>query len=514
MFKGKMLSVAVKAAAVALAASVFVSCGEKSPDELFRASAKNAFITPVKNAVSSSCASLKGLKFDDVSSESEMKIELGSAGKSLLSLLEVEDELGFSLDWISSLNMKFGGNISKDSVGYNFKAGLNDVDVFSVDLIVDRKNPKLYFTVPELISKYISIEGDGVENYVQQLDFVYDQFAKILSAFAKDDELNGLLDELADSILNPVTGVVKSDRKLTAGSGDEEVSADYYALDFTLSEETSGKIVESVKKNLSKSSNLKSILTSMNTYFALLGGGVDPDEIVDSFVEAVCDGIENAAFYEPVITMFSDKEGNCAGFEVSIYNVPVVKCYAPSVNGKFAVDATVASFKLSGAGKSENGLVTGEFTADAFGSDLFTVSAENFGNNSGKFAFAFGSALTEYLLEDIPSYDEEARAMVSMLASAKLAFDIKGVTAGSGEYDVSLLDASDAEYLKMNVKAKAGKAAALAMPENAVDADDDEVEDMFESATLEKIADNLDKASVPSFITQEVRALTMWDLLQ
>ncbi|MBO4404544.1 MAG: hypothetical protein J5780_04350 [Treponema sp.] len=490
---------------------LFVSCKEKSPDELFKTAVKSVVTKPVQSAVSEIYAYKPLVDFKNINTETNMKVSLCPAAKMLLNLA-VSETGGFSFDWLNNFKFNMKNSLKDGSFDYALTAGVNDVDVVSANIIGDKTNSAVFFQIPEIINDYIKVQGNSVVAYFYNMEEGYtyiDGFFKILP---EEKVINGFVEEVMDAALSPVEGLEKELTTISAGTSENEISADYYEISLEITEELADQMIDAVIEKVSQSSNFNEIAGFISSLAGMFGTDLSKDDIKESF-----EGIVEDVFYElmdTAITVYTDKNGNCAGFEFfAVDGTEAVTCYIPESCGKYALDLNIADeITVEGRGKSGKKL-TGDFNVMVDGEDFFTFRAKDLTNSNGEFSFQVGSALAEELSNEFYSpYDSTLSTVIQWLPKVVMKFNVKSSSKTASKYEVSFCDVSDSEYVKMEVDTKFGKNASVREPSDAIDVDDDAFYETVYGADFNTIVERLEKASVPALITDMLRSATVADL--
>ena len=452
----------------------------------------------------------------DMNYGAEVEVDIELSKDAIKSL---EDATDMDLEWLSNLGMFMSTNVKKDAASANVGVTIGNNDLINVEAIIDVAGKQAFVGLLNLSDKYLTTgEIELPENF--SLDIVAD-LAKALPSEAK---VNKLLDKYLKLALDQIDDVSEDKETIKAGDIEQKVTASTVkikqktVLDMgiaVLEEAKEDKEIKGIIVDLIKAAQKQEMLKDYV-------GEIDADEAYESLVAMLDTTLEGLKAQKDaiqdnttvcVIVDYIDGNHKIVGREIKVpageENKTVFSYVIPHKGSKFAFKAEASGLKITGEGKDNNGVITGEFKVSAaeegmalsictIGLEKFDTDALTKGEIKGTVTIspnkAIGSALGSF-----------GSSAIGSIASI-LEFDLQLVfDAGldNGTIEINALE-KDEFYAGITLKYKSGKGDGVKIPSDKKTCTIEEMDEYLESLDFDKIVKALKKGKVDSDIIDMV----------
>lgn len=449
----------------------------------------------------------ESLKIYDTSVSAEAEIELGKAGKDMLSLAGMS---GVDMSWFEGGSV-FGNVSVKDNI-MSFSVG--EADILSMAGILDIAEEKAYLQFPDLSDMYIAGDVDDTEEMV-----AYFEILKVLYENAPDKKLvEELLNKYSAMALTCVDDVEMSEGTIRA----EGVTQDCVELEVTIDEKNVADMMETVMNAMAEDEDLKEWVIDAMTAIEEADLDIDIDmepeefyeELQDMFKEAA-DEADSIADYdmEIVMVVYVDSKGNICGRSIE-YEGQTMKELMAHDGSDFgyimSAEVDGETIAITGSGKDSGGKLTGEFAIKYNGMALVDINVEKLdtdklkkGQLSGTFTIAPSSAFIRAM--DLASYS-------SILSELSVVIEAES-DANSTKLVCSVLQEEDKwGTVTLTASRTSGEKAKIPSNKTIIEVEDEEdFEDWYETIDWDAYIKQLKKAGMPSEIIDVIEEMSDMD---
>lgn len=439
---------------------------------------------------------------NDKSVEANIAVELSEDLRDLLGMS------GVDFDWLEAANIGMNMSMTEDGMSMGLKGGVNNVDIASMNLVMDFAEEMLFAQVPELSKKYIS--GSFEDADIAMDEDMWEEYDALKQYIPESKELRNLLVKYINIALGAVEDVDKSSEKIEVG----DISQKCTALEVTFDNDTVKAMLEAVLEEALEDKDLEKLFVKVLGMAEEFDYPVDADDMYDEFIEGVEEALDNIddldmGDMEIVMMVYVDGEGNVIGREVETEGMKVTYLM-PEKGSKFEMEYVIEmeqygepmKITMEGAGKKKGDKISGEFQVKYDTYALVDIVVEGYdlekakkGEAVGSFTISANKAL-KTLTDTYLSSSEATLAATIMEYSLQIDMDtnLKG-----GTVAFTILDGEDV-FGKITVEAKTDKGTKLpkVSSKDAIDADDEDwVEEWVEDVDWDKFIKSLEKAEVP-----------------
>ena len=416
----------------------------------------------------------ESLKIYDTSVSVEAEIELGKAGKDMLSLAGMS---GVDMSWFEGGSV-FGNVSVKDNI-MSFSVG--EADILSMAGVLDIAEEKAYLQFPDLSDMYIAGDVDDTEEMV-------------------DVEMS--------------EGTIRA----------EGVTQDCVELEVTIDEKNVADMVETVMNAMAEDEDLKEWVIDAMTAIeeADLDIDIDVDMEPEEFYEELQDMFKEAAEeadsisdydMEIVMVVYVDSKGNICGRSIE-YEGQTMKELMAHDGSDFgyilSADVDGETVAIAGSGKDSGGKLTGEFAITYNGMALVDINVEKLdtdklkkGQLSGTFTIAPSSAFIRAM--DLASYS-------SILGELSVVIEAES-DANSTKLVCSVLQEEDKwGTVTLTTSRTSGEKAKIPSNKTIIEVEDEEdFEEWYETIDWDAYIKQLKKAGIPSEIIDVIEEMSDMD---
>ncbi len=424
----------------------------------------------------------------------EVSVNLSEDALTALEQLVFGGDTQVDLDWINALKIGMDMGQKGDLMAVAMKLGMSDVDVISMEMIVDAAMEKAYVALPELNDKYISMPFEGGE-----MPAWMTMFTESSDEFMPEGETVGkLLEKYIGIVKDNVTWSEKETVELTVGDVTKSISVQ----ELVINEELAAKVMTAVLTAAKTDADIKKIIDDFRAV-AVADYGMDDMDLYGSYVEAIdvlLADIPTADFAEETlgtVSLYTDGE-EIAGIALEIEGEEIT-CLFLTDGGKTALELNVVdSIELVGSGTVSGDLFNATYELKAEGIELFDIKIVDY---DVKKAEQGGMSGTIRLLPKNGLYTLLPSAARSLIESMDLGLEfVMEATQTTAETTMNVL-AGDTVYVGITIKETISETGTITVPsaDKVVDSEDDEaLLAWMESLDTEAIFENLTEAGLSS----------------
>jgi len=454
---------------------------------------------------------LKGLNTEAQGYEGEIKLELGD---DMLDLVEGVAAEASGLDdwsWLQSVSIKASAGRRETISGGSVTLGLGKEDILKADAIVDFEEGALYFGLPELLEDYIYIEMSEDYSYEwEEMQQIMKMMEELYEKVPDKKTAEKLLYRYLCIAIESIDEVDKKTDELEV----EDISKKYTRLKVTLDQKATLKMAKAVMKEMKSDKELKKIILDV----ASVQEDIDPDDLYDEFKEElewyldeIDTSLDRIDDYESdekfVMFVYVDGKGRVCGREIRHQDGKEVRntigYKMPQKGKKFGfemyADTEEGKASVQGSGKRSGKSLSGEFVCTAEDMDLFEVVVTDYNTEEIKKGYLNGKFVMN-LCEESGADD-----MLPGLSDYKIECTVS-MKEDANDMTVSVLDDEDM-MVTLQSSFKGGKKDGLKIPDedNIIVVDDEEdLQKLVQKFDFEKLIDSLEKAGLPSDITDTI----------
>lgn len=440
----------------------------------------------------------------DMSFEVSASAKLGDKAKDLLEDY-ADSKYGIDeFDWLNNASISGKYNIKNDVLSLEAKSKVGKTDILSGEIIFDIAKGDAYISVPELLEKYIRLDGDMYRYNTDDVKENLDMMSKMYKEYPKKDVIKKLAYKYFCIAIDRIEDVDKDSTEIDV----KDITQKCTVLKSTINEECMLEIEMAIIDEMKKDKELEKIFKEL----AQADKSLDADEMYEEFQNEVIDALnvlENEMVgydgsYRFVMYTYVAGNGDICGREFKVKDGKEVRStytfLMPEKGNKFGLEISTEKYgtkvKLEGQGKKQGEKLTGEFKVKEDNKKVLEFETKNFDLASLRKGLPNGNIKITSIGDLGP-----------LQAFFKYDIDITMKTsANSWKYDI-IVGNGDDELLTLNFNASQGKGSKVSIPSDKkvikVD-DEEELMEALEDIKLNKLLSNLKKAKVPSDITEYI----------
>lgn len=484
----------------------------------FGACGKKTYSTPVEyvchvenEAIMTSVEKLSAV-YDNVVTNS---IKEGVGGKTsidielsegLLSMLQLA--AGVDLSWLSNISIDGNSFVNSDTMALNLMLGLGGSDLIGLDFLMDSAEGMIYLTIPDILSKYLSID----------LDMMMEESGVDLASM-KGISFDGLpsgkvIEKLAAKYLNIILDGVKVAEKTAGKLNANGVEENCSVVKITITEKNAMDIAKSVLEAAKNDDDLKNVIVkfgdwvtedSSKDYGEAMSGG---EVIYDEFIAAV-DELLNEAATETyaddatdsdniiVITDYVNGDDEIIGRTIADGNGDEMFSYGYAENGKnFGFELSVEGVDYILGNGTVAGKMNGEFSLVEDGVSYLTVEVKDL--DLVKLDKGLVNGTFDLKIDELP-IDDDSNMLASVLAIYNIRLTVEQSSKNDGKISIGLVN-GDEYFIKVSVESSVEKMAEPAMPsaENTiVFSEDIDAAELLGSINFNTLLERIENLPIP-----------------
>jgi hypothetical protein len=430
----------------------------------------------------------------------EISVELGKDGEELLELAGLA---GIDLSGLKSVSVSASANTKDNRTSFEAALSSNSKDIISGNGVVDIKDGKFYFQVPELNSDYIEIDMDDV---YYDYDEIYEQqmMQDVLDALPSQSKFEDILEDYVVVALKNVDKVSSSSKSISVGGVEQKCTE----LKVTFDADTLEDMTEDILKQMKNDKEIKKMLEN-------IAKKADADFDSDDYEDYIDDMLDDLDYafdddLEIVMKVYVDGKGKIRGRVIEYedrYDSFEVSMLMPQKGRKvgyelsFEVDGETV--KLTGEGKKSGDKVTGDFTVKYNGTSIVDLSVKKLDVESlknGKLNGKIEASVSSKLAKVTGSISG-----MSIIEDIRLTLDAE-TDDNSFKYKIGVIyDDEDIGTITLSAKSSKGSKVSLPSSKNTVSiSDEDDMLEWVEDIEWSKFLKNLDKANLPDDVIDEI----------
>ncbi len=436
----------------------------------------------------------------------KVQVKLGDRGKDFLKLAV---GTGVDITWINSAAVDYTIDFQEKNDKFSMagKAILNEEQIISGLLMMDMKEGRMAFQIPELTEKYAKLDLD--ENYnLEETKEMFQKYAKLIESYPDVSYLRNKVKEYMEFYLEQVEEVEKTTETLEA----DDVTMECTCLTVVLREKDIQKLLNKILDDMAQDSEIENMVKNMAEI-----ADEDPEEFYQEYQEEIEKAKEKLAEDLGIDRIrwatYVDKKSNILGRkciidpkEERIKSAETEFVVLPKED-KLGIALTVKSddkkLVFAGTGKVKEGKLEGDFRLKLDDQKLMNLTVEEFdleaakkGNLIGHFNFKPGADVDLIgKLCDTFGLKDESPAKV-FLSALNLSLDVKTeYTPEKQMMDVGIQDGG-LDIVRIIVSGEMQEGSSIELPAEAVDVDE-KLEDYIRDIKVQKLMDALAKANVP-----------------
>lgn len=446
----------------------------------------------------------------------KVQVKLGDRGKDFLKLAVGS---GIDITWIDSVAVDYSMDLQEknDKFSFGAKAILNNEQIISGLFLMDMKEGRAVFQVPELTEKYgeVSIEDEYELEEVKEL---FGKYARMIESYPDVSYLQEKVKEYVEMYLEQVEEVEKSTESLEA----DDVTMECTSLTVILREKDLKKLIGKILDDLAEDEEMAKTVKAIAEI-----ADEDPEEFYAEYLKNIEDSRkdleENFSIDRVRWVTYVDKNSNVIGRklivdpkEERVKSIETEFLVLPKedklgIHYSYSQDDHKVVFMGTGQVKSDK--LDGDFRVKYDDKKVMNLSVEEFdleaakkGNLVGHFNFKPGSDVDLIgELCDAFGLAEDSPAKV-FLSALNLSLDLKvEYTLEKHSVDVGIQDGG-LDIVRISVSGEMDESGSLALPADAIDVEENS-QDYLKELKFNKIIDALKKANVPEEYYEELNEL-------
>lgn len=450
----------------------------------------------------------------DTHMSSEVRVELGDAGRDMMELA------GVDLSWFEKGVFTYEST-SKDGVQQSITGlEIGGEKLFSIETIMDLKDEAAYLGFPGLAQKYLAVDT-GQREFIEDFSYVvgmepeeYLESMELLELIYREcpdkRQMEALADRYLELLLNNIDNVKMRTGK-TARVGD--ISQNCTTLRIYLDKNDIQEMLSEFLKELQEDSEIELLLVQIYDLAEELDLDLDYYKDSDDFYEAFQDDIDEILddmdYYityhdELDMTVYVDDKGQIIGRTMEFPNSWDEVSFSwlnPHKGSKFGYKGSITAdgeeVSITGSGRDFGNKINGSFTVRYEGTGIVDIEVKRFDMNSlrkgyvnGKFTVTVSSGFGR-------AFDLNSAS--SFLADMELVID---VSTNKSSEKLSMELREDKElwgYLTITVKRGDGRKISVPSTRNAVFVDGrEDFEEWWDTLKWDNLIKKMDKAGLPA----------------
>lgn len=380
----------------------------------------------------------------------EVHLLLGDEMITMVEMLLQQEGIPISADWLSDIMFTVSTTGMSDTYQLMMGIGLGDTTLLTADILADVAGDRLWLGFPELHEDYLyfdnfeEITGMSVQALLASSQMVTQD---MLEAMPSPEVMNSLLKKYGGILIGHMQNVEEGSKTVTQG----ELSQEFTTLTVKLTPKDILAIAEDLLTTLQQDSQAQDVLvkyvtTNTNSLAEMAGGygyiteaqvreelldGLD--EALDALEELKNDPVSNNDGNYLLLTTYLDEDDTICGRSLTLCEegeeMLVLHFVILRDGEKLALDCTIADeVTITGTGTEKGGLLNGEFTLTAEGTDMFHLQLVDLSENGGKMRLRPSRALMEELLTEM------GISGGGILSSMSLVLEMEGKITNASEY--------------------------------------------------------------------------------
>ncbi len=494
----KKCFVALALATVLVLSLALGACGDKSYDST-EAYVKHIEGEAIKTGVEKLSAVYDNMVSPSkkgVSGKSEIDIDIS---ENALSMLQLATDMDFS--WLSNISIDGTSFQNNDMMAMKLMLGLGESKLLGLDLIFDNASNMAYFTLPGVLSKYLSID---IAELAESAEVDMSSLSSVdLSKLPDGDSIKKLANKYVDIILSGIRVAEESKGKLTANGVEESCSV----VKIIITEKNAMDIARSVLETAKNDAELKKVIVDFANCIAELDEYSDSgenvyaefcefiDETLEDMSDETADDDVSSAEDNLIITDYVNFDDEIIGRTVAFDNEEMFS-YGFASNGKnfgFELKANGVKY-VSGSGTVDSKM-NGDFSLCEDDVTYFTVSVKDL--DMKKLEKGYINGTFDLKLDDIPT--DDSNMLLSILSAYSIRLGIQQNSANDANVYIGLFS-GDEYFVKLSVASKVEKVSAPSLPsasDTIAITEDMDTAALLSCLSLDELLQNIKNSPIP-----------------
>ncbi len=532
MKKGKTFVSIVMACSMLLI--LFMSCGgddskKLEPEAQFQKAVTKTFVDNSKLVAHGLTQGADTINLSNFCEEIVIGVEIGEPFQKLANLILSSNYLNLNTQCFQNVQVSVKAGLTENAIQFNVIPGVNNTDIFSVNVYEDSANSMVYFSIPELIKRNFKISEKDYDFSAKELMNDYLSQVSFMSSVPEEAVFTGLIEEIVKAFVAPVDEVSRTVETVKGGFGnDKSVSVQYTVLSTTFDEEKGEDLALAVQDIILKSSNFNTIANWIVPAISKLNGTkIRVREFTEEVAEIAADFVEDLFAYQDVkVSLYVDSKSTIAGIFVNLDDEVVALAVMPQKGKNFGYTVAAAEYdegitseninskafvSLNGYGTYAGGKMTGNFKVFDDGEEILSFDTKDLDITSLKSIKANGSITIHpksEMREQAKDFLEDELDMESSWLTFADTLDLT-INMNQKDYNSGNLElvfsTGNTKMLTLTEKYSISKPNVIKMPsENIMDLNDDSLENyggLLKDISTSIIVANLKKAKIaPEYI--------------
>lgn len=441
---------------------------------------------------------------DGLTSTGSLTIEKGDGLDKLLELFvdDEMDEIKPVLDMFKKISMSYTGTSTEDAIAMNLGISANDVDFGSFEYVMNMKDKKFYFAVPEYNKEYLGV--DMKEYMDDSYDEIDAAMSKILDIIPDEKTSKKIAERYITCVFKNLTSVDESKETISANGVSQKVTK----LSLNIDGELMLSVAKAVLVELKDDEDIKGIVDKISE---MTGEKIDYKKAIAEALEELSEvdaaEINEAMEVEVSLDIYVDGKGKIVGAGVNAGPVEV-EAYEVVKGNKFGeavkVGAGMGGIEFEGGGKEKGGKRTGEYAIEAMNMKIAEISIKDVDMKKLE-KDLFSGSITIKLSDGLKSLAGMAGGGIpSEIFDLSLVMDGESESKDKGSASIALMYKDDL-VAKIGMTAEIKKAEKIKEISKYIDAEDeDKVLEWAKDFDIGKLADKLRKLGLDGAIVDQM----------
>ena len=462
---------------------------------------------------------LDGLKMQEKSGSSKMKLTLGEGGQELLKLAGLA---GVDMSWFESVSLLAESSVKRDAVSMKIGAMLNEVDILTANVLYDIDDEIVYMQVPEINARYL---GTTVpDNGQKDMEEVWELYGALERICPDQALMEQMLNRYLTTVVTCMDDVSKENEVLTAGDVSQKCTMLVVTVDGNTLQEMGETVLQKMREDEDIEKMIKAAAKEESFLEAFYLEDLSPQEAYDRFQAWIDSQLKDLAGNDQLhmedgdscqMKVYVDKKGKIVGRTLEIQDA-AIHMLRPEKGKQYGYrlayedEGNDLSLIFDGGGQREGDLLEGGFILSYNDTSILRISVGDLDTKKAKKGMLNGRITCTLApgAADLMGYAPG----VSMLQEMKLTMDFQSAE-DSGNSNMSLYVRNKNLFdIETSYQREDGYQG-IEPGKDAVMIED--MEDLLtwgEDLDLGGLSDNLKKAHVPSMFTDSLDAFAGMDL--
>lgn len=439
----------------------------------------------------------------NASATGEIKLELGDGFANLISEASGEDISAY-IDWIDSAAIGINANVKDNLSDASMSLKLNDVNLADIKCIMDLKNLRYYYGLPEYNPTYLLADMND-SGYYGSPDFteITENINKVMEALPKEATIKKILSRYIEVIAGSATNVFEDKYTLVAGGFNQNVTR----LSVNIDERTAVNAARAVLIELRADADVQAIINNMSSFT-----GVSLSDFLEELDYAIESMSDPDAYYSDEAVLFDlyvNGKGEIIGFGVDVEG-SAINSYTITKGSKFSsvteITADGTSVSLEGNGTLSGDKRSGTYELKVIGMSVLSFALEDVSVNDGLLTGSITAEISDDAKGLLQSQFYMSGSEASLLTDMALKISSTSKSADDVNCTISLMYGDEpCVSLIATAKADDGSAKTITLPDNYVDINDYSAsEEWAANLDISALIGKLRQAKLPEMFLQQL----------